>query len=411
MKDPVVVSGIGVVSPLGTGRDAAWRAFAAGESGIRVLAEGDDRLATGVDPNPLPALGRAGWVRGFRPREHVRSPHLRRMDWCSRMLVAAVRQAFADAALEPLAEDARPRTALVVGSAYGNQRETEIYLDRVLTNGLGAAQPMLFPNLVLNAAAGYAAIELGIEGPNLCVAEHEASGESAIAAAWDLLASDACDVVCAAGVDEMSNFLVDQLTRRRLLHPESMTEERRQRAERTGRGARGRVVPGEGAAALVLERASHARARGRAASVELVAACVASAPASAYEFPRDADAAAARLLAVAGLEPGSVDGVVGGPTGIASRDAIEAAVRQRLAGSDASHVACCDFRRLVGDWNAAGALGAALAALALERGLLPLGDAGEQVTSPAPRRLLVAGVARGGALVPLVFGRAEDRRG
>ena len=89
MSDPIVITGVGAVSPLGTGGRAVWRAFAAGESGIRTLADDDERLERGVDVTPPPAAGRAGWVRGFRPREHILSPQLRRMDWCSRMLVAS----------------------------------------------------------------------------------------------------------------------------------------------------------------------------------------------------------------------------------------------------------------------------------------------------------------------------------
>ncbi|MEW6273188.1 MAG: beta-ketoacyl synthase N-terminal-like domain-containing protein [Thermodesulfobacteriota bacterium] len=409
MKDAVVVTGIGVVSPLGTGEGAAWRALTSGDVGIRALSDDDERLQRGVDPNPLPQIGRAGWVRGFHPREHVRSPHLRRMDWCSRMLVAAVRQAFAAAGLEPLDEPARRRTALVVGSALGNQRETATYLDRVLGTGLGAAQPMVFPNLVLNASAGYAAIELGIEGPNLCVAEHEASGEAAVAAAHDLLASGACDVACAAGVDEISAFLVDELERRRLLHPESMSLAQQRRARGSRRGLRGRLIPGEGAAALVLERASHAHARAARARAVLSAARIGSVPASAYGFPRDADTAAVRLLEIAGGESGAISGVVGGASGVPARDRIEGAVLRLLVQRGGAGVGYCDFKHLAGEWGAAGCLGAALAVLALEHGVLPGGPGpdGEEVAEVrAPRRLLVPGVARGGALAPLVLDAA-----
>src|SRR5262249_9129189 len=158
-----VITGIGLVTPLGTGRAAVWSAFAAGSSGVRELAGGDSRLAAGIDPTPLPEAGRAGWVQGFVPRAHIASAHLRRMDWVSRMLVAATRLAFADAGLDPLDESLSESASLVVGSCFGNQRETATYLERLFTVGAAAGQPLLFPNLVLNAAAGYAAIELGLQ--------------------------------------------------------------------------------------------------------------------------------------------------------------------------------------------------------------------------------------------------------
>jgi len=409
MSDAIVVTGVGVVSPLGTGSDEAWRAFAAGDGGIRVLADGDQRLQRGVDPNAVPEIGRAGWVRGFEPRAFIRSPHLRRMDWCSRMLVAVVRQAFDAAGLGELAEDARPRTALVVGSAFGNQRETAVYLERVLKTGPAAAQPMLFPNLVLNAAAGYAAIELGVEGPNVCVAEHEASGEAALATAFDLLRSGICDVVCAAGVDELSGFQIETMSHLRLLHPDSMTPEGRELAWRRGRGTSGAFVPGEGAAALVLERAAHARSRGARARATLAAARVGACEAGAYALPRDAEAAAARLLELAGEPASSISGVVGGANGVAARDRFEAALQHALAAAARRPAGYAPYKRLVGDWGAAGALAAALAVLALEAGVLPGGPqpaGGEAAAVHDPRRLLVPGVARGGALVPLLFDHA-----
>lgn len=405
--DPIVVTGVGVVSPLGTGARAAWQAFVAGNGGIRELAADDERLAAGADVVPVAPVKRAGWVRGFVPREHVLSPQLRRMDWCSRMLVASVRQAFDDAATLPFDDARSERTALVVGSCYGNQRETAVYLQRVLASGPAAGHPLLFPNLVMNATAGYAAIELDIRGPNVCVAEHEASGEVAIATALDLLESGACDVACAAGVDEIGVVQLDALADLRLLHPDAVPVERAARVRRTRRGRHGGVVPGEGAAALVLERASHARRRGVDPYAQVVRARSGAHPTPAYGFPRDAAAAAARLLELAAA-PGPIDGVLGGANGLTLRDALDDAVLQELRAGGA-RVAYAPFRRLVGDWGSAGALGAVLASLALDAGVLPdLGaeHAERAPTGSAPKRLLLIGAARGGVLVPVLLDRS-----
>lgn len=409
MSEAIVVTGLGAVCPLGTGAREVWDALLADRSGVRALSDDDERRERGVDPSPPAAApgAVAGWVRGFRPREHVSSSHLRRMDWCSRMLVAAVRQAFADAGLLPLDPELAPRAALVVGSAYGNQRETEQYLSRILDSGLGAAQPMLFPNLVLNAGAGYAAIELDVQGPNLCVAQHEASGEAALATALELLRAGACDVVCAAGVDELSRVVLDVLADLRLLHRDALPAERRNRAP--ARGDRGEgLVPGEGAAALVLERAARAEARARRPYARLAAARVGSVPAPAYGYPRDAEAAARRLLELA--DAPSIDGLVAGVSGIGARDRIEAAVLRLLGEPAGSPPGCLAFKRLVGDFAAAGALAAVLASLALDAGLLPGGPPFAGLPGAAaraePRRLLIPGLARGGVLAPVVLERA-----
>lgn len=406
MTESIVVTGIGAVCPLGTGAGEVWKAFAAGESGVRRLRPDDERLARGVDPCAAPEIGVAGWVRGFRPREHVRSPQLRRMDWCSRMLVAAVRQAFDDAGALPLEAADSERAALVVCSCYGNQRETATYLERVLGTGPAAGQPMLFPNLVLNAAAGYAAIELDVQGPNLCVAEHEASGEAALAAAMDLLRSGACEVVCAGGVDEIGGVQTDALADLRLLCRDSLPDQRRERALRAGRGARAFLVPGEGAAAMVLETEGRARARGARAYAKLVAARVVGGAGSPYVYA-DAEAAE-RLLAL--VPDGPIDGVLGGAAGLAARDRIDAAVLGRLVERSSRPVGYSPYRRLVGEWGAAGALGAVLGALALHHGRLPgaggstsFPDAPQASAVDAPRRLLLVGTARGGVVAPVVL--------
>lgn len=411
MSEAVVVTGLGAVCPLGTGAREVWASLLAERSGVRALLDDDERRERGVDPSPPAAAPGtvAGWVRGFRPREHVGSSHLRRMDWCSRMLVAAVRQAFADAGLLPLDPELAPRAALVVGSAYGNQRETEQYLGRILDSGLGAAQPMLFPNLVLNAGAGYAAIELDVQGPNLCVAQHEASGEAALVTALELLRAGACDVVCAAGVDETSRVVLDALADVRLLHRDALPTDRQRRAPAHRDGGEG-FVPGEGAAALVLESATRAEARAARPYARLAAARVGSVPAPAYAYPRDPEAAARRLLELARVPGAPIDGLVAGASGVGARDRIEAAVLRLLGEPGAAPPGCLPFKRLVGDFASAGALAAVLAALALEARLLPGGPPFAGLPGAAarvePQRLLIAGLARGGVLAPVVLERA-----
>ena len=253
MSEAIVVTGVGLVTPLGTGTDSVREAWTRGDSGVRVLGEGDSRLARGIDPSPLPEIGCAGFVRDFQPRDHVQQGLLRRMDWCSRMLVSAARLAVRDAGWSETDETALARTAIVVGSQFGNQRETARYTRRLFEENLGAGSPLLFPNLVLNAPAGYAAIELGITGPNLTVSEHEASGEAALAAAHDLLVSGACDRAVVGGVDEFGEVYLSALAERRLLDPRSEARPRR--------SSRGWIIPGEGAAVVLLEREELARRR------------------------------------------------------------------------------------------------------------------------------------------------------
>ncbi len=390
MTDSVVVTGLGFVSPLGTGAEEVWKNWCSGESGVRRLRDDDPRLARGVDPIALPDVGRAGWVRGFQPKEHIRSSHLRRMDWCSRMFVACATQAAHDAGLALGSDQDQVRTALVVGSCFGNQRETQKYMERVLRRGPSAGQPILFPNLVLNAAGGYAAIELSIRGPNLTVSEHEASGEIAVTTAVDLLRAGMCDRVVVGGADEFGSVYLGALRERRLLHADSTPGQARSNARR------GRIVPGEGAAALVLESERSAHARGRrpyGAIGEAQSAAVEASPYGAGNPEREAT----RISEMVG--PATVSAVLGGADGSAPRDDLDRALLDCLSDRQAHPPSYVRLDGLVGSWPSRGAFAIGLASLAAGHQELP----GAQPAAGGLQRVVVPGSGRSGVLVPVAI--------
>ncbi len=391
MTDPIVVTGLGFVSPLGTGAEEVWNHWSRGSSGVRHLGNGDPRLARGVDPISLPPVGKAGFVRGFDPKQHVRSPHLRRMDWCSRMIVASATQAVADARLDLNDEETQIRTGLVVGSCFGNQRETQRYMDRVFDRGPAAGQPILFPNLVLNASGGYAAIELSLRGPNVSVSEHEASGEVAIATALDLLDGGLCDRVVAAGGDEFGAVYLGALRERRLLAPETAPDRARDDARR------GRLIPGEGAAALVLERASDARARGHAAYAVVSRVGLGSIECSPYLAPEPERAAREMVERIAQAPSRPISAVFGGANGTVPRDALDRAFLASLGAHQGAPPGYLRFDDLVGDWPSRGVLIAALAVLALRNRHAP------GIERSTIERVVVPGSGRSGILVPVVL--------
>jgi len=188
MSHTVAVTGIGVVSPIGIGPRQFWSALSAGRSGIAAVE--------GLEITPgQPRIAAA--VRDFASREFVASTHHRRMDPLSRMTVAACRMALDDArALGGVAPD---RAGIVFGTALGAATESLHQLDRLFQKGPAAVSPMAFPNLVLNAPAGYVAMEHGCTGVNFTVAQHEVSGEHAIALGCDVVRSGGADVVLAGG--------------------------------------------------------------------------------------------------------------------------------------------------------------------------------------------------------------------
>jgi act minimal PKS chain-length factor (CLF/KS beta) len=378
----VAVTGIGVVSPFGHGVEPFWRALVAGESGLRPL-----RRFAGAE-RPL-----GGEVPPLDARAFVRNPLGRRIDWVSLMTLAACRLALADAGLDAL--DA-VRTGLGLGSAFGNLQETTTFLDRLFERGGG--NPLLFPNLVLNAPLSYASIELGVTGPTALLSAQEASGEAAIAWGAELVAGGAVDVCLAGGADELGAVLWRVLDESRVLT---------RGAPRPLDPAADGPLPGEGAAVLVLEPLARARARGARVYARVVPHPGFVVPAPVHGWPRDAAPLAARLAPLLA----DADVVFAAANGCPALDAFEAAALAAALGERPAGVTA--VRGAVGAFGASGALVAAAAALAVASGeipptlgLAPPARAGLDVVSGSARRApvriaLVDGLARGGLCRPL----------
>jgi len=383
MSISVAITGLGVVSALGIGVEAFWEGLASGRGGCRPAGrvEAPGILVAEVD--------------GLDARRFVRSPQGRRIDRTSLLAVAAARLALADAGLR--AEELAPAaTALGLGSAFGNLEETALFLDRVLDRGTG--NPLLFPNLVMNAPLSYAGIELGVTGPTAMLTEQEASGEAAIAWGVRQIADGTAEVCLAGGSDELTSGLVR-------LRRETAT---------VGAGPPRPLDPqadgpclGEGAAVLVLEGLAHARRRGARVYAGLVPHDGSSIPAPVHAWPVDGGAlgrALAPLVADADL-------VIAAASGSPALDTVEADALADALGR--RRVAVTAPRGAVGDFGAAGALGVAAAALAIRDGIVPptIGcrppaRRGLDVVSGAARRTpvrvaVVDGLARGGMCRPV----------
>ncbi|MEO6029024.1 MAG: beta-ketoacyl synthase N-terminal-like domain-containing protein [Candidatus Binatia bacterium] len=369
MREAIVVTGVGVVSPLGP-LPAFWSGLCAGTSGISRSTPQD-----GVLTEP----GLEARVRDWQARDHIRSALLRRMDHTSRMVVSACRMALTDAAL--VLEGARAEDAgIVVGTAFGNLSESEDFLRGLFAKGPGLANPLTFPNLVMNAPTGYVAIDLGIRGPNLTVVRGEASGEAALALAFDTIAAGHADVLLAGGVDELTPVARDVYVDLALLSPgENGGEEWSSPFDRGRNG----YVMGEGAAMLVLELASHAESRGARIYAELAGYATENIPASPHDWPTVAAGAAsgratAEQLTALGMRPvadrddgGGITLVVSCANSTRRLDAVEAARLTTLLGMEARRALVTSLKGSIGELGAAGALGAAAAVQAIATGDVP----------------------------------------
>lgn len=399
MTDVVAVTGVGVVSPIGVGARQFWSALSAGTSGIAPAA---DRALSDGRP------GIAAAVHDFAAREYIASAHYRRMDPLSRMVVAACRMALNDAGAADAA--APERAGIVFGSALGALGESVLQLDRLFEKGPAAASPMAFPNLVLNAPASYAAMELGFSGVNFTVAQAEVSGEAAIALGADAVRRGRADLVLAGGGDEIAAVLTRVLHRTRSLAGQRGGREWASPydAERSG------LVVGEGAAMLALEPLQQARRRGATIYACLVGSRAFAIDAPRYDWAMSAADAVPPLASLCGSAP--VDLVCGAANSSPRLDASELALFARLPATEGAAVT--SIKGAVGDFGAAGALTAAAACLALREQQVPplchletpatttLRLASRRAEPADLRRALVSGSARGGAMSALLFERA-----
>jgi 3-oxoacyl-(acyl-carrier-protein) synthase len=330
------VTGVGVVSAFGVGTERFWTGLLSGRS----------PLVPDAQQTPT------GAVDGLDLRAFVRTPAGRRIDHASLMALAAARLALDDAGIGNDAV-APERMGLALGSSLANVRETVSFLDRLFERGAG--NPLVFPNMVMNAPLSYVSIELGITGPAVMTTELEVSGEAALAYGVRTIVDGTADVCLAGGTDELADILPPVLQAAGVLTHDV--------ARPLDPAADGHAL-GEGAAVFVLESRERARARGARVYAEIVPHAGFGVPSPIHGHPGEPDAIVRRLRGV--LD--GADLVVAAASGLPGLDELEARV---LAQTIDRHVPVTAPRGALGHFGAAGALGVAAAALALHDGRVP----------------------------------------
>lgn len=388
--DPVVITGTGLVSALGCDAGAALDTIAAGGSGIAA-----------VESYGRPA--RAALVREFAPTDYVAKAKLRRMDPLNVYAIGAAAQALNMAGLDA---DARRACGAVVGSGFAGYRSVVEHQKKLVRDGIRTLSPIHFPTTVYNATAGLLAIELQVLGPNSTVTGVDASGEHALFFAATLLARGQCEQILAIGADELAPALFDGLDALGLLE--------RDPARTPLPYARGRhgFAPGEGAAALLLERESTARARGATILGRLRGFGFANGAATPFSHNPDPAliaTAAGEALARAGLTLTDIDWCSSAACGSVTRDAAEAAGLAALLGAHGTPLRA--LKAWTGEYAASGIQRVLLGLHAARRGALPampeadyLPEVAPLLGAPcaAPRYCLHLGTGVGGNTVAIV---------
>jgi 3-oxoacyl-[acyl-carrier-protein] synthase II len=359
----VVVTGLGIVGPLGTGWEETWRAALAGESGAGPITRFDASAH---------ACRIACEARDFEPGDFVDRRAARRMDRASLMAVAASRLALGDAGLEIDGDGYRAGTVIATGN--GGSETFEEHHRALLERGPERSSPLMIPVMIVNMAAGHVSMELGLRGPATSVVTACASGNHGIGDAAATIRRGAADVMLAGGSEAgVTPFCMAGLDATRALSRRNDEPERASRPYDAGRDG---FVAAEGAGVLVLEALEHARGRGAEIVCE-VRGYGASSDAYHLTDPEPSGrwqlAAMRQALSKGGLRPEDVDYVNAHGTSTPSGDPVEiSAIRQLVGEERAKAVMVSSTKSMHGHaMGAAGGFEAVLTALAIREGAVP----------------------------------------
>jgi len=359
MNRRVAVTGMGLVTPLGIGRERFTEALFGGAGGIGPIENFDAGAFTS---------NRAAEVRDFSAKDFISVGLLRRMDRLSRMVAAAARMAVGEAGVDLASED-RGRMGIVMGTAFGATDVAARFAGTLFTEGPRRVNPILVPNTVMNAPAGHTAIALGLRGINTTLNHREASAETAIACAAMQIREGRADMVLTGGGDILSPFFFTVLERFRALSPQNDGEEVARPFDRRRSGP----VAGEGVGVLCLEPLEAARARGATVYCEIVGWGMSGLPAPANDWPENPDGmlrAMQAAMAMGGVDPESIDAVSAAASGGVRSDRLEALALERCF-TGAHRPLVTSIKGALGENFASGGVRTAAMAIGIHSGRVP----------------------------------------
>ena len=260
MDGRVVVTGVGIVSPLGVGTEETWKECVAGTPGVSPITKFDcEGFSVQI----------AGEVKGFDPLDYASKKDIKKMDYHIQYALAASTFALDAAGLNgadrPYSAD---RMGVLIGSGIGGLNMMEIHHRTLLDKGPGKVRPFFIPGLIVNEAAGWVSIKFGLKGPNSATCTACTTGSHAIGDACQIVGRGDADVMIAGGTEGgVCALAIDGFAAMRAL---STRNEEPERASRPFDADRNGFILGEGAGVLVLELEESARKRGAPIVAEVV---------------------------------------------------------------------------------------------------------------------------------------------
>ena len=356
----VVVTGIGMVTPLGIGKEEFGKRIFSGETGIAEIKSFD----TGTFGSHLGAE-----VTNFSPRDFISVKNIRRMDKIALMTAAAARMALEDAGIRVSLEN-RDRVGIILGTAFGATDVTVQFATTVLTQGPAFANPILVPNVVMNAPAGHTSIELGFRGVNTTVTHFAVSAENAIAYAVAEIQRGTADFILAGGVDILSKFYYESMTNFHALSPQNGGPEVCRPFDKDRNG----TIAGEGCGIICLESLESARARGRQPYCEIKGVGMGSSPTKPTEWPQNSDGIKRTFkhaLKDTGGKINDIQAIFAVANGDKILDAVEAEAYAEIFDSSEKKPLITTLKGATGESFSGGGIRACALSVSIKKNILP----------------------------------------
>ena len=363
MERRTVITGLGVITPIGNDKNTFWENLTAGKSGIGLI--------TRFDPTPFTSKI-AGEVKNFDPLEYIDRKELKRMDlFCQYSLVGAI-QAITDAGLD-LEKENKERIGAIIATGIGGINTWEEQHKRLLEKGPSRISPFFIPSMIVNTAAGSIAIKFGFKGPNFAVSSACASAGHAIGEAYLNIKTGRADVMLTGGSEasitplSLGGFCVMRALSTRNDEPE--------KASRPFDKQRDGFVISEGAGIIVLEELEHAKKRKAHIYCELVGygasddAFHITAP---DEKGRGAILSMKRAIEDAHLNLEDIDYINAHGTSTQLNDKIETTAIKSVFGEHAKKIAISSNKSMIGHMLGASSAGELIAtALTIQNNVIP----------------------------------------
>lgn len=362
-KKRVVITGLGMITPLGIGVKGSWESLIAGRSGIKRITQ--------FDSSNFPTKI-AGEVQDFNPEDYIEYKEIKKMDRFIHFAIAATKMAIDDSGLR-ITDSNAEKVGVIVGSGIGGLRAIEHYHSVLLEKGPRRITPFFIPMLVINLASGQISIRFGAKGPNSAVATACATGSHSIGDAYKIIQRGDADAMIAGGTEAVITPLgIGGFNAMKAL---STRNDEPGKASRPFDIDRDGFVMGEGAGIVILESLESALDRGAKVYAEIVGYGM---TADAYHItsPVPDGEGAARCMKMAlkdgGADPSEIDYINAHGTSTKYGDEIESKAIKTVFGEHAYKVAVSSTKSMTGHLlGAAGGVEAVISVLSIYNGIIP----------------------------------------